>query len=239
MIRIVIGLFVFAVALCAYIISTQHGGILPKTPVATAQEPVEDAPIALPTQATDDTTAQILESIVTRDLGYATMAAPVGDVVANTLAELGLSVPAAGASAPDQRFAQIVGRALKSGTSDTDIIAIVDAAARSNQLTVPQGLVQADRVIDTATFLKAVVTTAVIVTENTTPVAPDLSNDPTAIIAVDGYHYVVTPTDSLASIAVKFYGDVSQTTRIAQANPVALGRPDQIAAGTTILIPTF
>jgi len=74
--------------------------------------------------------------------------------------------------------------------------------------------VRADGQIDTATFLNAVVTTAMRLTENATPVVPDLSNDPSAIITPNGYAYVITAADSLAAIAVKFYGDVMQTDRI-------------------------
>jgi nucleoid-associated protein YgaU len=241
MIRFVIGLFIFAVALCAYIINTQHGGILPTagSNVETASTaPVET--ITLPQdQPVDDTAAQIVNSIVSRDLGFPTASIAVGAAVRDTLAILGLEISGGITSPPDQRFATLIGDALKAGTPDTQIAATVIDTARAGGLAVPAGLVTADQKIDVTTFLKAVVTTAVLATEGTDPVVPDLSNDPTAIITANGYDYVIAPSDSLAAIAVKFYGDVTQTSRLIQANPIALAQPDQLTAGTTISIPAF
>lgn len=246
MIRFVIGLFVFAVALCAYIITTQHGGILPPSTPTPEQASVEvevvpvtvtvpqDTPTIL-----DDATTHIADALVTPDLGYPTADVPVGSAVRDTLAVLGLDITAGPPSPPDQRFARMIGEALKKGIPDAEIIQNINATARVSGLAIPVGLVQANGRIDTAIFLKAVLTTAVVVTENTDPVVPDLSNDPSAIISVSGYDYVITDTDSLASIAVKFYGDVMQTDRIVEANPIIFARPDQIVAGTMISIPAF
>lgn len=230
MIRFVIGLFIFAVVLCAYIVNTQHGGILPHSADVQASDslpsPVESSP------DTAEDTAPI-------DLGFETTSVPVSAAVRETLAVLGLEMASARPSPEDKRFALMIGNALKIGTPDTEIIASVDASARSGGLAVPATLVRADQQIDTETYLRAVVTTAVLVTENATPVVPDLSNDPKAIITASGYDYIVEPTDSLAAIAVKFYGDVTQTDRIIGANPVKLAQPEGLTAGTRIAIPTF
>jgi len=237
MIRFVIGLFIFAVALCAYIINTQHGGVLPQRAavpvIAEIPETIADTP------PTETTTPQIIDVIAARDLGFTTSAVPVGAAVKDALSVLGFGVTGDIPSATDRRFARIVGEALKARVPDTEIIAAIDTTARSGGLVVPAGLVRADGQIDTATFLNAVVTTAMRLTENATPVVPDLSNDPTAIITPNGYAYVITAADSLAAIAVKFYGDVMQTDRIVQANPIALARPEMITAGTRITIPSF
>ncbi|MEO9865825.1 MAG: hypothetical protein ABJO29_02630 [Yoonia sp.] len=241
MIRFVIGLFIFAVALCAYIINAQHGGILPQRDAAvTAPDPIIEAPASEDDiAATEETAAQIINAIVARDLGYPTASIPVGTAVRDTLAVLGLEVPDVQASVPDKRFATLIGESLRAGVPDTKITKTVADRARAGDLAIPVGLVTADGEIDLATFLRAVVTTAVLVTEGTEPVVPDLSNDPAAIISVDGYDYVITATDSLAAIAVKFYGDVTQTSRLIQANPMALARPEQMVAGTTISVPAF
>lgn len=246
MIRFVIGLFVFAVALCAYIINAQHGGIFPERETAAAAPerapaPVVEIPVAPEEDviATDDTATQIVNAIVARDLGFATASIPVAAAVGDTLGVLGLDIPGAVTSPADKRFATYIGEALKTGMPDTQITQNVTTKARANDVAVPVGLVTADGTIDLATYLRAVVTTAVLVTEGTDPVVPDLSNDPSAIISVDGYDYVITEGDSLAGIAIKFYGDVAQTSRLIQANPVALARPEQMIAGTTISIPAF
>lgn len=240
MIRFVIGLFVFAVALCAYIINAQHGGILPQSP-ATAETTVittQDAPVqAEPVK--DDTAAQILKSIVSRDLGFATASIPVSVAVRDTLAVLGLDLPEGIPPSPDRRFATMIGEALKTGTTDAEIITITHAKAQSGDVAIPVGLVTADQQIDMATYLKAVVNTAVLATVGAEPVIPDLSNDPAAILTANGYDYVIAPSDSLASIAVKFYGDVAQTSRLIQTNPIALARPDHLTATTIISVPAF
>lgn len=237
MIRFVVGLFIFAVALCAYIVSTQHGGILPQSePDVTTIEQV--APVD-PIQEPEIVTLDPTETPITRDFGFTTAPIPVGAAVRDTLAILGLELSGQLPSPPDRSFATLIGDALKQGVRDTQVIATIDETARAGHLAVPAGLVTADQQIDTATFLKAVVTTAVLATENAEPVIPDLSNDPTAIISVNGYDYVIQPQDSLAAIAVKFYGDVGQSNRIIQANPIALARPDHLTAGETISIPAF
>lgn len=231
MIRSVIGLFIFAVVLCAYIVNTQHGGILPQSNEAPA-----DPLIVAEAEAPNDPIAEVKTA---PDPAFATAPVAVATSVKDTLAVLGLDIASAQPSPDDKRFAQMIGNALKVGTTDTEIIASVDASARSGGLVVPAALVRADGQIDTETFLKAVVTTAVLVTENAQPVVPDLSQDPSAIISANGYDYVIVPSDSLAAIAVKFYGDVAQTDRIIRANPVALARPEGLIAGTQIAIPAF
>lgn len=240
MIRFVVGLFIFAVALCAYIISTQHGGIMPQSStVDTVAEAPAEPIIAVAEQPADETPSTIIDQISERDLGFQTIPTPVGAAVRDTLAVLGLTVPGIAESAPDKRFATLIGDALKNGTADAELTASVITLAAAGEIAIPAGLVTADGQIDTATFLKAIVTTAVLVTEGTDPVVPDLSNDPAAVISVNGYDYTITPTDSLAAIAVKFYGDIGQTSRLIQANPIALARPAQMTAGTTISIPAF
>lgn len=231
MIRFVIGLFIFAVALCAYIVNTQHGGILPQSVDSQAIENVPN-PVESPPEPTSADTTAI-------DLGYETAPVPVSTVVRDTLAVLGLEITSARPSPEDKRFAEMIGNALKIGTPDTEIIASVDALARSGGLSVPATLVRADQQIDTETYLKAVITTAVLVTENATPVVPDLSNDPAAIITAEGYDYIVVPTDSVASIAIKFYGDVTQTDRIIRANPTTLAHPEGLTPGVRLAIPAF
>ena len=231
MIRSVIGLFIFAVVLCAYIVNTQHGGILPQSNEAPA-----DPLIVADAEAPNDPIAEVKTA---PDPAFTTAPVAVATSVKDTLAVLGLDIASAQPSPDDKRFAQMIGNALKVGTTDTEIIASVDASARSGGLVVPAALVRADGQIDTETFLKAVVTTAVLVTENAQSVVPDLSQDPSAIISANGYDYVIVPSDSLAAIAVKFYGDVAQTDRIIRANPVALARPEGLIAGTQIAIPAF
>ena len=165
MIRMVLGLFIFAAVLCAYIVNTQHGGILPEpTPVAEQTQPkISPVTVAAPEETLpepDVTAVQILDALVTRDLGFVTSDVPVGLAVRYTLTVLGLETSAGAESPPDQRFARLIGEALKQGTPDAEVIQNVNATARAGDLAIPAGLVQANEMIDTATFIKAVLTTA-------------------------------------------------------------------------------
>lgn len=240
MIRFVVGLFIFAVVLCAYIINAQQGADLPPdTAVAEVPEQVEEPIITEAPEPIVQEPAPVIDPVVDNGLGFETVPTPAAAAVRDALAILGLTVPDVAASHADQSYATFIGEALKANTSDAEITETVLTMAASGEITIPAEIVTADGQIDTATFLKAAVTTAVLVTEGTDPVMPDLSDDPAAVISVDGYDYTIIPSDSLAAIAVKFYGDVAQTSRIIQANPDALAQPAQMTAGTTISIPAF
>ena len=64
----------------------------------------------------------------------------------------------------------------------------------------------------------------------TTPTTPTLTRDV-------GNTYVVRPGDSLASIAVKYYGSTDAVNDIFWANKDRLSDPDQLRVGQTIFLP--
>ena len=64
----------------------------------------------------------------------------------------------------------------------------------------------------------------------TTPTTPTLTRD-------IGNTYVVRPGDSLASIAVKYYGSTDAVNDIFWANKDRLSDPDQLRVGQTIFLP--
>jgi nucleoid-associated protein YgaU len=66
--------------------------------------------------------------------------------------------------------------------------------------------------------------------DKTTPVIPKLSRN-------IGNTYVVRPGDSLASIAVKYYGSTDAVNNIFWANNDRLNDPDQLRVGQTIFLP--
>lgn len=254
MVRFVVGLFIFAVALCAYIINAQHGGVLPERQATTTQSvpvqpiaedarevtaPVTPAPAPTPVPPVASPANPIAESLAVSSLDFRTAPVPVATAVRDTLAVLGLDLPGNQFSTADKSFAVMIGESLIASTPDDQIIAAVNMSARAGDVIVPKSLVTADRQIDIATYLNAVIATAVLATEGKAPALPDLSDDPSAIISVTGYDYVITGSDSLAAIAVKFYGDVGQIDRLLTANPVILAMPDQLTAGATISIPAI
>ena len=64
----------------------------------------------------------------------------------------------------------------------------------------------------------------------TTPTTPTLTRDV-------GNTYVVRPGDSLASIAVKYYGSTDAVNDIFWANKDRLSDPDELRVGQTIFLP--
>ena len=66
--------------------------------------------------------------------------------------------------------------------------------------------------------------------DTTTPVTPTLSRN-------IGNTYVVRPGDSLASIAVKYYGSTDAVNNIFWANKDRVTDPDQLRVGQTIFLP--
>ena len=66
--------------------------------------------------------------------------------------------------------------------------------------------------------------------DKTTPVIPNLSRN-------IGNTYVVRPGDSLASIAVKYYGSTDAVNNIFWAKKDRLNDPDQLRVGQTIFLP--
>lgn len=60
----------------------------------------------------------------------------------------------------------------------------------------------------------------------------------TAVVSADGArYYTVEPGDSLASIAIRFFGSASDLTRIFEANRAQIVDPEKIRVGQTLRIP--
>ena len=53
----------------------------------------------------------------------------------------------------------------------------------------------------------------------------------------DGDRHTVAEGDTLFSLAEKYYGDKARFSAIFEANRAALSSPDQLAAGTVLVIP--
>lgn len=266
MIRFVVGLFIFAVVLCAYIVSR------PGTPrVSLTQAPFQQADVSrsdagnvLPLPENSASLAAAANAAAQQasprdDLGFATTPATVNTAVQDVLVQLGVTDPAApvpaevsaalqgistitGEGDPTSGplpFALFVGRQLQNGQGDVALASDVLTAAKAGEIAVPASLVTAGGQIDLPTFLRAIVGAVEVATGASAPAIPDVSNDPGAIISAAGYDYIVTPQDSLAGIALKFYGDAQHTTRILVANQPALPRADRLVPGQALIIPTL
>ncbi|MEJ6396756.1 LysM peptidoglycan-binding domain-containing protein [Yoonia sp. 208BN28-4] len=239
MIRFVIGLFVFAVALCAYIVNLPDGrGSVRATPVQQADV----------TRAGTDATAPLPTAIAladfaptTPDLDFATTSDPLALTLANVLAGLGLDADhlgaiAARASGPQTQLEYAVLQALQARTPDAEIAGQITLMAMDGRVSVPDVLVRADGLVDVQTLLQSVVDQALIAAGEAAPVT-DMQTDPALIWSGSQASYVVQAGDSLAALSKRFYGDVTRTDILLVANPAILPSAERIAPGQVLVIP--
>ncbi|MGV6848495.1 MAG: LysM peptidoglycan-binding domain-containing protein [Marinibacterium sp.] len=148
----------------------------------------------------------------------------------DVLASLGVEL---GGRAPGELSLQeLIDRALQEAEPDQYLEAILNEAASSGQIRVPEELQTADGGVDTQTLVTALVERSVEQGPDT--VQPDIPG----VQGADGARtYVVQPGDSLGGIAFRIYGRTSAFTRIFEANRDRLETPDRIQVGQTLRIP--
>ncbi len=142
----------------------------------------------------------------------------------------------------------IVADALKKGTPDGEINALVNAAAGAGKISVPSALVTSDGKVDTNVLLASLVSQAQIAAGKAPKVDPGsvLASGAGVEIRVtqnaaggttSHQFYTVLPGDSLGAIAKKFYGDVVYYPAIFDANRTILSSPDRLNVGQRLVIP--
>ena len=112
---------------------------------------------------------------------------------------------------------------LTQGMTKQEIDQLIVQAVDHGTLIIPDTLRRSDGRPNTMAMLATLV-------DATTPTTPTLTRDV-------GNTYVVRPGDSLASIAVKYYGSTDAVNDIFWANKYRLSDPDQLRVGQTIFLP--
>ena len=118
---------------------------------------------------------------------------------------------------------ELVSVAQTQGMTGQEIDQLIVQAVEHGTLIIPDILRTPNGQPDTMAMLATLV-------DATTPTAPTLIRDV-------GNTYVVRPGDSLASIAVKYYGSTDAVNNIFWANKDRLSDPDQLRVGQTIFLP--
>ncbi len=214
------------------------------------------APRATPQIATIDSSMQATTAAVLAGLGVQTGAeplpAPATDEMRDATVGILSNITAmTGAPAPEitQRptLDAIVVQALQEGQSDDYIDALINAAAATGDLAVPEILVTSDGRVDTAVLLADIVAQATVATGGQINTAPAIDLDESAGVevrivqradeTVQARFYTVQAGDSLGAIAIKFFGDVNRYTTIFEANRGTLSSPDRIRTGQRLVIP--
>lgn len=120
--------------------------------------------------------------------------------------------------APSDLEALII-RALRQGQSESYIHALVNDAAKKGKVEVPKSLVTAEGQVDTALLLATLSEPA--------HAAPEIQT------------YIVSPGDSLASIAYRFYGRTDAQADILSANRETLADADKLTVGQVLTLPNL
>ncbi len=214
-----------------------------------------DAPrrIDVARPSTDDTRLSDMTNNVLAELGFA----GVEPVTTNSQAQrqstsdilAGIEAATGQRSILEERdtLEAIVIAALRAGESDESIDIIVNNAAASGGVAVPEILVTSDGRVDTHVLLNNIVTQAQIASGGEAPAVPNVTPDNTQGVEVrvvqrandevEARFYTVQRGDSLGAIAIKFYGNSSEFNRIFDANKTLLSSPDRIRIGQRLVIP--
>ena len=118
---------------------------------------------------------------------------------------------------------ELVSVALTQGMTGQEIDQLIVQAVDHGTLVIPNTLRTTSGQPNTMAMLATLV-------DATTPTKATLTRDV-------GNTYVVRPGDSLASIAVKYYGSTDAVNDIFWANKDRLSDPDQLRVGQTIFLP--
>lgn len=117
---------------------------------------------------------------------------------------------------------ELVSVALTQGMTGQEIDQLIVQAVDHGTLVIPNTLRTTNGQPNTMAMLATLV-------DATAPTTPTLTRDV-------GNTYVVRPGDSLASIAVKYYGSTDAVNDIFWANKDRLSDPDQLRVGQTIFL---
>ena len=131
------------------------------------------------------------------------------------------------AGAEHARLTQLIVEAVLQRQSDTYIAVLLNTAAERGQIAIPRALRTAGGAFDS----QALLTTMVDAAGGDTPV-------PVASLASEARHLVDTE-DSLAGIALRYYGSALEFPRLLDANPDLAKTDAVLRVGQTIRLPAL
>ena len=123
------------------------------------------------------------------------------------------------AANPDDPLELLVIRALNQGQSEGYIDALVNHAAQTGEVAVPESLITTDGRVDTSALLSA------LAPQSAPATGPGAGT------------YVVQPGDTLASIAYRFYGQTSARHQIFDANKDRINASGHLQVGLELDLP--
>lgn len=149
----------------------------------------------------------------------------------------GATEPASAETAVEQAdLSSLISQAMEAGESDAFLDALIVEAVERGTIEVPDAMVSAGGDVDTKTLLASLVGQSLQNdTEDKTLVAEATGGAPEQ--EAEPRRHTVASGDSLAGIALQYYGDAAQYQTIFAANRATIERPSLIRVGQVILIP--
>ncbi len=136
--------------------------------------------------------------------------------------------------APDLN--SLISQAMEQGQSDEYLDALIVEAVDRGEIEVPDAMVSTEGEVDTKTLLASLVGQSLQVTSSDADLVSEASGQVEVAVAEPRNH-TVESGESLAGIALQYYGDASRYETIFQANRDKIERPNLIRVGQVILIP--
>ncbi len=221
------------------------------TPVTAVIEAPRRVDVARPN--TDDTRLSDMTNNVLAELGFAGVEHVTTDteVLRESTSDILAGIEAATGQSSilqeSETLEAIVIAALRAGESDDAIDQIVNTAAASGTVAIPEILVTSDGRVDTHVLLNNIVAQAHIAAGGAAPAVPEITPDNVQGLEVrvvqqanndiQARFYTVQSGDSLGAISIKFFGSTDHYTAIFEANRGLLSSPDRIRVGQRLVIP--
>lgn len=132
-------------------------------------------------------------------------------------------------------LSSLIMQAMEEGQSDAYLEALLGEAVDQGTIDVPEAMVSTDGAVDTKTLLASLVSKSLdgatsesdLVTEATGAAEP----------SADPRRHTVESGESLAGIALRYYGSAARYETIFAANRDSISRPNLIRVGQIIVIP--
>lgn len=132
-------------------------------------------------------------------------------------------------------LSSLISQAMKEGQSDAYLEALIGEAVQDGTVEVPDAMVSTDGSVDTKTLLASLVSQSLKTTQKNDVLASEASGSSSE--KAEQRSHTVVSGDSLAAIALRYYGDAGEFSKIFAANRNTIQRPNLIRVGQVILIP--
>ncbi len=131
----------------------------------------------------------------------------------------------------------LITQAISEGQSDAYLEALLSEAAEEGQIEITDGMRTTDGEVDTNALLASIVSKSLAEEAEAETAEAQPEDEPAEDEPAKPRYHVVEEGDSLAAIALEYYRDANDYSRIFEANQDQLTRPDLLNVGQKLLIP--